>query len=108
MSHPGTVEDDALSDGHHLARGAAANALVLIAANFRGVFTFLVARILGEAGLGRFSLMFAVIDSISKVGMLGFDQSIVPLVARSEAAGDRAASRRLYARALAAALVATI
>ena len=43
----------ALEDGHHLARGAAANVLVLLAANFRGVFTFLIARILGQTALGQ-------------------------------------------------------
>jgi O-antigen/teichoic acid export membrane protein len=94
--------DAALADGHHLARGAAANALVLIAANFRGVFTFLIARLLGEAGLGRFSLVFATVDSLSKIGMLGLDQSIVPLIARREAAGDRHGSRRLFVQAVAA------
>ncbi len=63
---------------------------------------------LGEGGLGRFSLMFAVVDAISKIGNLGFDQSIVPLVARSEAADDREGSRRLYTRALRVSLAATL
>ena len=37
------VDDPALVDGQHLARGAAANVIVLVAANFRGLFTFLIA-----------------------------------------------------------------
>jgi O-antigen/teichoic acid export membrane protein len=98
-------DEAALADGHHLARGAVSNALVLIAANFRGVFTFLIARILGEAGLGRFSLVFAAVDLASKVATLGFDQAIVPLVAKAEARHDRPASRRLFRRAVAVGLV---
>lgn len=89
-----------VTDGHDLARGAVANAAVLLAANFRGVFTFLIARLFGGEGLGRFSLMFAVVDALSKVATLGFDQAIVPLVARAEGRGDRGASRQLFARAL--------
>lgn len=98
----------AIADGHHLARGAAANALVLIAANFRGVFTFLIARILGEAGLGRFSLAFATVDVLSKIATLGLDTALVPLVARREAAGDRAGTRLLFIQALFVGAVASV
>ena len=66
-----------------MARGAAANALVLLASNFRALFTFLIARILGEAALGRFGLAFATTELLSKIGMLGFDNAIVAFVARS-------------------------
>ena len=65
----GTIRDDdhALTDGHRLARGAAANALVLIAANFRGVFTFLIARLLGDAAgalfLGLYIAMWRVLGA---------------------------------------------
>lgn len=77
-----------------------ANALVLVAANFRGVFTFLIARLFGEAGLGRFSLMFATVDALSKIATLGLDQAVIPMVARAEAGGDRRASRQLFVRAV--------
>jgi len=93
-------EDPALADGHHLARGAAANTLVLLAANFRGIFTFLIARLLGAAAFGRFGAVFATTDLISKVGMLGLDSSIVPIVATRAAAGDGDGSRRAFRRAI--------
>lgn len=99
-----SVESAASADSHRLARGAAANAAVLVAANFRGVFTFLIARILGEAGLGRFSLVFATVDLATKVATVGLDTSIIPLVARSEAGGHRDESRRLFVRGLVIAL----
>lgn len=98
----------ALADSHHLARGAVANALVLVAANFRGVFTFLIARILGEAGLGRFSLVFATVDLASKVGTLGLDLAIIPFIARTEAAGRHRDTRRLFTRAVLAGLILSV
>lgn len=97
----------AAADSHHLARGAAANALVLVAANFRGVFTFLIARLLGEAALGRFGLLFATTELVSKAGMLGFDQRIVPVVATRAALGDGEGSRRLFRRGLLLAVAAS-
>ena len=42
-----------------MARGAVANGVVLLASNFRALFIFLIARLLGEAALGRFGLAFA-------------------------------------------------
>jgi O-antigen/teichoic acid export membrane protein len=101
-------EQAALADSHHLARGAVANVLVLVAANFRGVFTFLIARLLGEAGLGRFSLVFATVDLASKVGTLGLDLAIIPFIARTEAAGQHGQTRRLFKRAVLAGLVLSI
>ena len=86
----------AVEDGHHMARGAAANALVLLASNFRAVFTFLIARLLGQAALGRFGLAFAATELLSKAGMLGFDNSIIPFLAPHVASGDVATSRRLF------------
>ena len=38
-----------VDEGAELARGALVNTLAMVAANFRGVFTFLVARLLGRA-----------------------------------------------------------
>jgi O-antigen/teichoic acid export membrane protein len=102
---PAPAEDLALADGHSLARGAAANTLVLLAANFRGVFTFLIARVLGEAALGRFGIAFAVTDLLSKPGMLGLDSGIVPLVAQRQAAGDQRGVYRLFRSAVARALI---
>lgn len=89
----------AIDDGHHMARGAAANALVLLASNFRAVFIFLIARLLGQAALGRFGLAFAATELLSKAGMLGFDNSIIPFLAPRVAGGDVEGSRRLFRQA---------
>jgi O-antigen/teichoic acid export membrane protein len=103
----GTAASTAVVDGHHLARGAAANSLVLLAANFRGVFTFLIARMLGQAALGRFGLLFATTDLLSKAGMMGCDTGIVPLVATRRAAGDGEGIRLIFRRCITTALVAS-
>jgi O-antigen/teichoic acid export membrane protein len=92
--------DAALADGHHVARGAAANSLVLLAANFRGIFTFLVARLLGETAVGRFGLALLTAEILSKAGTLGLDSSVTPLVARSAAVGDGEEARRIFRRAI--------
>ena len=97
----------AADEGHHLARGAVANALVLLASNFRGVFIFLIARLLGEAALGRFGLAFATTELLSKAGMLGFDNSIIPFMAPRIASGDAGGARRLFRRAAVVAGVAS-
>jgi O-antigen/teichoic acid export membrane protein len=98
--------DLALADGHDLARGAAANTLVLLAANFRGIFTFLIARLLGEAALGRFGVVFAATDLLSKPGMLGLDAGIVPLIAQRKADGA-AGVQRLFRAGITWAVVAS-
>jgi len=90
-----------------LARGAFFNALAFLASNLRGIFTFLVARLLGSATLGMFGLAWATTDLVSKLGTCGLDTGVVTFVARSEAAGDRSASRRLMRASLAAALAAS-
>lgn len=90
----------AADDGHHLARGAAANTLVLFASNFRALFVLLIARVLGEAALGRFGMAFATTELLSKAGMLGFDNSIIPFVAARAGAGDRDGARRVLRQAL--------
>ena len=76
--------------GVELKRGAFLNTIAMLASNFRGIFTFLVARILGPAALGIFSVAWSTTDIISKIGVLGLDNTITTFIARSEAMGDRA------------------
>ena len=82
--------------GLELKRGAIFNTIALLASNFRGIFTFLVARLLGPAVLGLFSVAWATTDLISKIGIVGLDNAITTFIARSEAVGDRARSRMLF------------
>jgi O-antigen/teichoic acid export membrane protein len=82
--------------GVELKRGAFLNTIAMLASNFRGIFTFLVARLLGPAALGIFSVAWSTTDIISKIGVLGLDNSITTFIARSEAVGDRARSRALF------------
>src|SRR6266849_348767 len=91
---PIVIEPSASADhGAELKRGALINTIALLASNFRGVFTFLVARLLGAAALGTFSVAWATTDLISKIGIFGLDNTITTFIARSEAAADRARSR---------------
>jgi len=82
--------------GPELKRGAWTNFLAMLASNFRGVFTFLVARILGPAALGVFSVAWATTDLVSKIGIFGLDDTIITFIARAEARGDRPRSRSLF------------
>src|ERR1043166_159179 len=82
--------------GVELKRGAFLNTIAMLASNFRGVFTFLVARLLGPAALGIFSVAWSTTDIISKIGVLGLDNAITTFIARSEAVGNRARSRALF------------
>ena len=82
--------------GPELKRGAWTNFIAMLASNFRGVFTFLVARLLGPAALGVFSVAWATTDLVSKVGIFGLDDAIITFIARAEARGDRARSRSLF------------
>src|SRR5205809_6587864 len=82
--------------GVELKRGAFLNTIALLASNFRGIFTFLVARLLGPAVLGLFSVAWATTDIISKIGIVGLDNAIMTFIARSEAMGDRARSLMLF------------
>src|SRR5215469_13209600 len=82
--------------GVELKRGAFLNTIAMLASNFRGIFTFLVARLLGPAALGIFSVAWSTTDIISKIGVLGLDNAITTFIARSEAIGDRARSRSLF------------
>src|SRR5260370_36970969 len=68
----------------------------MLASNFRGIFTFLVARMLGPAALGIVAVAWSTTDIISKIGVLGLHNAITPFIARSEALGDRARSRALF------------
>ena len=87
--------------GTELKRGAFFNTIAILASNFRGVFTFLIARLLGPAALGTFSVAWAATDLISKIGIFGLDNAITTFIARSEAVGDRARSRALFRFAVA-------
>src|SRR5881628_3507648 len=82
--------------GVQLKRGAFLNTIAMLASNFRGIFTFLVARLLGPAALGIFSVAWSTTDIISKIGVLGLDNAITTFIARSEAVGNRARSRTLF------------
>jgi O-antigen/teichoic acid export membrane protein len=82
--------------GVELKRGAFLNTVAMLASNFRGIFTFLVARLLGPAALGIFSVAWSITDIISKIGVLGLDNAITTFIARSEAVGNRARSRALF------------
>lgn len=87
--------------GTELKRGAFFNTIAILASNFRGIFTFLIARLLGPAALGTFSVAWAATDLISKVGIFGLDNAITTFIARSEALGERARSRALFRLAIA-------
>src|SRR6266566_6552884 len=82
--------------GVELKRGAILNTIATLASNFRGIFTFLVARVLGPAALGTFSVAWSTTDIISKIGVFGLDNAITTFIARSEAVGNRARSRALF------------
>src|SRR5256714_12604013 len=82
--------------GVELKRGAFLNTIAMLASNFRGIFTFLVARLLGPAALGIFSVAWSTTDIISKIGVLGLDNAIITFIARSEAGGNRARSGALF------------
>src|SRR5438874_4385054 len=86
--------------GVELKRGAFLNTVAMLASNFRGIFTFLVARMLGPAALGIFSVAWSTTDIISKIGVLGLDNAITTFIARSEAMGNRVRSRALFRAAV--------
>ena len=52
--------------GVELKRGAILNTIAMLASNFRGIFTFLVARLLGPAVLGMFSVAWSATDLSAK------------------------------------------
>src|SRR5437867_985595 len=83
-----------------LKRGAFLNTIAMLASNLRGMFTFLVARMVGPAALGIFSVAWSTTDIISKIGVLGLDNAITTFIARSEAMGNRARSQALFRAAV--------
>src|SRR5215510_11538528 len=98
---PATVAPARVDEtGVELKRGAFLNTIAMLASNFRGVFTFLVARLLGPAALGTFSVAWANVDLISKIAVFGLDNSITTFIARSQATGDLARSRTLFRAAV--------
>lgn len=88
------------SAGVRLARGSLVNLAATLASNLRGIFTFLVARLLGPAVLGSFALAWSLVDLVSKIGNFGLDSATATQVARREAVGDRDGSRRILRAAL--------
>ncbi|HEX4346334.1 MAG TPA: oligosaccharide flippase family protein [Vicinamibacterales bacterium] len=97
------MDSDAPGTAHHgavLARGAFFNALAFFASNLRGIFTFLVARLLGSVALGTFGLAWSVTDLVSKLGTAGMDTAAIPAVAEHELSGDVAGSRRVLRASL--------
>src|SRR5437870_6047031 len=91
-----------------LARGAFFNFLAFLASNLRGIFTFLVARLLGSAVLGIFGLAWATMDLLSKFSTLGFDYSAIAFIAKAEGVNDRASSRRVMKTALAISFTSSV
>ncbi len=91
-----------------LKRGALQNTIAMLASNFRGVFTFLVARLLGPTALGTFSVAWANIDLISKISVGGLDNATTTFIARAEAAGEHARTRALHLAAVILVLVQSL
>jgi O-antigen/teichoic acid export membrane protein len=97
------------ADDHvELKRGAFLNTLAMLASNFRGIFTFLVARLLGAPALGIFSVAWSTTDILSKIGVFGLDNAIITFIARAEALGQRARSRRLFQVAIVLGLLQSV
>src|ERR1044071_5969445 len=86
--------------GVELKRGAFLNTIAMLASNLRGVFIFLVARLLGPAALGTFSVAWANTDLASKIAVFGPDNAITTFIHRSQATGDFARSRTLFRTAV--------
>jgi O-antigen/teichoic acid export membrane protein len=95
ITPPGGVVHRA-DPGPELKRGARTNFIAMLASNFRGIFTFLVARLLGPAALGVFSVAWATTDLVSKIGIFGLDDTVTTFIARAEARSDGARSRSLF------------
>jgi O-antigen/teichoic acid export membrane protein len=94
--------------GAELKRGAFLNTIAMLASNFRGIFVLLVARLLGPAALGTFSVAWANVDLISKIAVFGLDNAITTFIARSQATRDFARSRTLFRAAVVLALTQSV
>jgi O-antigen/teichoic acid export membrane protein len=81
--------DGTAAHGVTLARGAFLNTLAFLASNLRGIFIFLIARLLGSAALGTFGLAWAATDVVSKIATCGFDTTVTAFVAQSDVATGR-------------------
>src|SRR6266480_1678124 len=86
--------------GVELKRGALLNTIAMLASNFRGVFIFLVARLLGPAALGTFSVAWANTDLASKIAVFGLDNAVTTFIALSQATVDFVRRRTLFRAAL--------
>jgi O-antigen/teichoic acid export membrane protein len=71
------------------------NAIALFASNFRGVFTFLIARLLGPAALGTFSIGWATTDILTNVGSFGLENTVTTFIARAQVKGELVRARNL-------------
>src|SRR3982751_2677090 len=69
-----------VNPGTELARGAFINIITLVAANLRGIFTFLIARLLGRDTLGTFGIAWSTTDLLSDFGSFGMETSTIALV----------------------------
>ncbi len=83
-----------------MARGALVNVVTLAAANLRGIFTFLIARLLGQNALGTFGIAWSTTDLLSKFGTFGMDTSTIALVAKRHAVDDLGGARAIMRRAV--------
>ena len=108
MEQDANITPDQATHGATLARGAFVNTIAFLASNLRGIFTFLVARLLGSAVLGIFGLAWATMDLLSKFCTLGFDYSAIAFIAKAEGAGDRARSRRVRKTALSVSFTSSV
>src|SRR5262245_34168247 len=99
---PATADAPPRADetGVELKRGAIVNTIAMLASNLRGIFIFLVARLLGPAALGTFSIAWANTDLASKIAVFGLDNAITTFIARSQATGNLARSRTLFRAAV--------
>lgn len=86
--------------GAELARGAFFNTLALLASNLRGIFIFLIARLLGSAALGTFGVAWSCTDLISKFATFGLDTSATAFVAKAKEPGIGAARQKIKKTAL--------
>ena len=107
-AHRPRPDSAAAEHGATLARGAFFNTLAFLASNLRGIFTLLVARLLGSAALGTFGLAWAATDVVSKIATCGFDTTATAFVAQigrrrrpAADAADAARSRWRVSRLLA-------
>lgn len=88
-----------------MAQGALISSLALLTANLRGIFTLLIARLLGKAALGTFALAYSILDLFLQVGTFGLDVGSTPLVAQRQTAGDFSGSASLLRGAVRAGLL---